>query len=52
MKKFKFKIDGTSYSVNVKSIEGTQAEIEVNGTNYSVELEEEVNPLKNTNSCS
>jgi glutaconyl-CoA/methylmalonyl-CoA decarboxylase subunit gamma len=46
MKKFKFKIDGTSYSVNVKSIEGTQAEIEVNGTNYSVELEEEVNPLK------
>ena len=46
MKKFKFTIDGTSYSVNVKSAEGSQAEIEVNGKNYSVILEEEVNPLK------
>lgn len=46
MKKFKFTIDGTSYSVNVKSIEGTQAEIEVNGTSYAVALEEEVQPLK------
>jgi len=46
MKKFKFTIDGTSYSVNVKSVEGSQAEIEVNGRNYTVGLEEEVNPLK------
>jgi biotin carboxyl carrier protein len=46
MKKFKFTIEGTSYSVNVKNIEGTQAEIEVNGTTYNVELEEEVQPLK------
>jgi len=46
MKKFKFTIEGTSYSVNVKSVEGNQAEIEVNGKNYAVGLEEEVNPLK------
>ncbi|HET7733096.1 MAG TPA: biotin/lipoyl-containing protein [Paludibacter sp.] len=46
MKKFKFTIEGTSYSVNVKSVEGSQAEIEVNGKSYSVGLEEELNPLK------
>jgi len=46
MKKFKFTIDGASYSVNVKSVEGNQAEIEVNGKLYNVGLEQEVNTLK------
>jgi biotin carboxyl carrier protein len=46
MKKFKFTIDGASYSVNVKSIEGNQAEIEVNGKSYEVGLQQEVNTLK------
>lgn len=46
MKKFKFSIDDTSYNVNVKTIEGNKAEIEVNGKNYSVTLEQEVNTLK------
>ena len=46
MKKFKFTIDGASYSVNVKSVEGSQAEIEVNGKSYAVGLEQEVNTLK------
>jgi len=46
MKKFKFIIDGASYSVNVKSVEGNQAEIEVNGKSYAVGLEQEVNTLK------
>jgi biotin carboxyl carrier protein len=46
MKKFKFTIDGASYSVNVKSVEGNQAEIEVNGKSYAVGLEKEVNTLK------
>ena len=46
MKKFKFTIDGASYSVNVKSVEGNQAEIEVNGKTYAVGLEQEVNTLK------
>jgi len=46
MKKFKFTIEGASYSVNVKNIEGNQAEIEVNGKTYAVGLEQEVNTLK------
>jgi len=46
MKKFKFTIDGASYSVNVKSVEGNKAEIEVNGKTYAVGLEQEVNTLK------
>jgi biotin carboxyl carrier protein len=46
MKKFKFTIDGASYSVNVKSVEGSKAEIEVNGKSYAVGLEQEVNTLK------
>jgi biotin carboxyl carrier protein len=46
MKKFKFSIEGISYSVNVKSVEGNKAEIEVNGKTYNVGLEQEVNTLK------
>jgi len=46
MKKFKFSIDGASYSVNVKSVEGSNAEIEVNGKSYTVGLEQEINTLK------
>lgn len=46
MKKFKFIIEGASYSVNVKSVEGNEAEIEVNGKSYHVGLEQEVNTLK------
>jgi glutaconyl-CoA/methylmalonyl-CoA decarboxylase subunit gamma len=46
MKKFKFTIDGASYSVNVKSVEGNKADIEVNGKSYDVQLEQEVNTLK------
>ena len=37
MKKFKFTIEGASYSVNVKNIEGNQAEIEVNGKTYAID---------------
>ena len=44
--KYKFTIDGTSYSVNVKTVEGNKAEVEVNGKSYSVGLEQEVNTLK------
>jgi len=46
MKKFKFTIDGASYSVNVKSVEGNKADIEVNGKSYDLQLEQEVNTLK------
>jgi len=42
MKNFKFKIDGNSYEVEIKQFEDQNAQIEVNGTLYNVELETEV----------
>ncbi len=41
MKKFKFKIDGSEYEVSVKEIEQNVAEIEVNGTPFTVEIEKQ-----------
>lgn len=42
MKKFKFKINGNDYEVNIKSVESNLAEVEVNGTSYEVELEQKM----------
>jgi biotin carboxyl carrier protein len=39
MKEYKFKINGSEYVVNVADIENNIAEVEVNGINFSVELE-------------
>ncbi|HLP06365.1 MAG TPA: biotin/lipoyl-containing protein [Paludibacter sp.] len=39
MKKFKFKIDGSEYEVSINEIEQNIAEIEVNGTPFTVEIE-------------
>ena len=39
MKKFKFKIRGSSYDVEIKDFEDNIAQIEVNGTMYEVEVE-------------
>lgn len=39
MKKFKFTIRGQEFDVDIKEIEGTNAQIEVNGTVYDVEIE-------------
>ncbi len=39
MKKFKFKIDGSEYEVSVNEIDKNIAEIEVNGTPFTVEIE-------------
>ncbi|MGB4414978.1 MAG: biotin/lipoyl-containing protein [Paludibacter sp.] len=41
MKKFKFKIDGSEYEVSVNEIEHNIAEIEVNGTPFTVEIEKQ-----------
>ena len=38
MKSFKYTINGNVYKVIVNSIEGTLAEVEVNGTPYKVEM--------------
>lgn len=42
MKSFKFTIQGNHYDVEVKSIEGNQAQVEVNGTQYDVEIHRQV----------
>jgi len=42
MKSFKFTIQGNQYDVDVKSIEGNLAQVEVNGTSYDVEIHRQV----------
>lgn len=42
MKKFKFKINGSEYEVSVNEVEENVAEIEVNGTPFTVEIEKQV----------
>jgi biotin carboxyl carrier protein len=46
MKSFKFKIHENNYKVNVLSKEGNVIELEVNGTQYSVKLNEEIKTSK------
>lgn len=46
MKKFDFNINGDDYNVHIKSIEGDVAEIEVNGTPYTVNIKQEVKTQK------
>jgi len=41
MKKFAFKIRGNTYEVEIKNLENNIAEVEVNGTTYHVELQQE-----------
>jgi len=42
MKKFKFKIRGNKYEAVINSFEKNIVDIDINGTNYKVELEQEV----------
>jgi biotin carboxyl carrier protein len=46
MKKFNFKINGNQYVVDVKSVEANMAEVEVNGTVFSIELEKKMTVTK------
>ncbi len=46
MKNYKLKINGNSYHINVKSAEGNQIQLEVNGSFYNVEMETEVKTSK------
>ncbi len=46
MKKYKFKINGNSYHVDIKSLEGNNITLEVNGSSYEVEMEAEVKTSK------
>lgn len=46
MKKFKFTIRGHDYDVEVLSLEGRVARVEVNGTKYKVEIQSEAKASK------
>jgi biotin carboxyl carrier protein len=46
MKKFKFKIQGNPYEVEVKNFEDSIATVEVNGTSYEVQVEKQVTVSK------
>ncbi len=46
MKKFKFKIRGNNYDVEIGEISKNTIQIEVNGTEYLVEVEEDVKESK------
>ncbi|MCK9280645.1 MAG: biotin/lipoyl-binding protein [Melioribacteraceae bacterium] len=46
MKKFKFKIHGNKYDVEVLNVEDNIAEIDVNGTTYTVEVDKDLKPVK------
>ncbi len=46
MKKFKFTIQGNKYDVEILSFEDNTAEIDVNGTVYKVDVEQEVKKVK------
>ena len=46
MKKFKFTIRGNDYEVEIKKFEDGLAKLEVNGTAYNVELQEEERSTK------
>jgi glutaconyl-CoA/methylmalonyl-CoA decarboxylase subunit gamma len=46
MKKFQFTISGNKYDVELKRFEENIAEVEVNGTPYTVELHREIKTSK------
>jgi biotin carboxyl carrier protein len=46
MKKFKFKIRGNDYNVEILTLEDNIAEVEVNGSTYQVEIEKAVKETK------
>lgn len=46
MKEYKYKINGNTYKVVVGDIENNIAQVEVNGTPYRVELDEQKAPVK------
>jgi len=46
MKKFKFTISGNQYDVQINDIEDNIADLEVNGTQYKVEIHQEVKKTK------
>ncbi len=46
MKKYKFKVRGIKYEAIINNFENNIVDIDINGTNYSVEIEQEVAKAK------
>ncbi len=46
MKNFKFKINGTEYSVDINEVEGQEISLDVNGTPYKVTVDKEMKQKK------
>jgi biotin carboxyl carrier protein len=46
MKKFRFKIRGNKYEAIINNYENSIVDIDINGTNYKVEIEQEVAKVK------
>lgn len=46
MKSFKFKINGTDYSVDINEVEGQEIKLDVNGTPYTVTVDKEIKQKK------
>ncbi len=46
MKKFSFKIRGNKYDAVINSFEKNIVDIDINGTNYKVEVEQDVTPIQ------
>ncbi|GJM63681.1 biotin/lipoyl-containing protein [Persicobacter diffluens] len=46
MKDYKFKINDNDYEVKIKRAEGSEIQLEVNGTSYTVQMEKEVKTSK------
>ena len=46
MKKYKFKINGNNYEVDIKDTSGSIIQLEVNGSPFQVEMETEVKTTK------
>ncbi len=46
MKNFKFKINGTDYSVDINEVEGQEIKLDVNGTPYTVTVDKEIRQSK------
>ena len=44
MKSYKFKINGNEYNVDINSVEGSIADVSVNGVSYQVEMDQPMAP--------
>lgn len=47
MKDYKMKINGNDYNVTIEEVEETKAQVEVNGTPYTVEFEKPISKPRN-----